>query len=187
MRIVAGYYKGYKLQTFQGSDIRPTPDRVREAVFNIIGTKIVGAEFLDLFAGTGAIGIEAISRGAQGVTLVEIDKKAIALIQENLKKIRLNENINIIKMDCLQALKLLNLNKKRFDIIFLDPPYYKDNIFKILYEIDNSNILLEGALIIIQHSTREEIKMNFKKLVPFKEKKYGNTRITILEEHRKIF
>ena len=187
MRIIAGYYKGYKLQTFQGSDIRPTPDRVREAIFDVIGVKIVGAEFLDLFSGTGAMGIEAISRGAQGATFVEIDKQAIALIKENLKKIKQNEIINIIKMDCLQALKLLNLNKKKFDIIFLDPPYCKDCISIILQKIDNSNILLEGALIIIQHPVRKKIKEDFKKFSLFKGKKYGNTRITILKKHKKLF
>lgn len=182
MRIIAGLYKGCRLQTFTGNDIRPTPGKVREAIFDIIGVRIVGAEFLDLFAGTGAMGIEAISRGAKGVTFVEIDRKSIALIKNNLTKIKKNEVSNIIKTDYRQALKLFNLNQKSFNIIFLDPPYHKNYISIVLQEVDISNILPEGSLIIVQHPTPIEVKGDFKNLLPIKEKKYGSTKITILKK-----
>ena len=88
MRVIAGIYKGFKLQSFSGKEIRPTPGRIREAIFDIISAEIVGAEFLDLFAGTGAVGIEAISRGAKNVNFVDIENKAITLIKEPTKDIK---------------------------------------------------------------------------------------------------
>ncbi|HOF02696.1 MAG TPA: 16S rRNA (guanine(966)-N(2))-methyltransferase RsmD [Atribacterota bacterium] len=179
MRIIAGLYRGFILQSFSGKSIRPTPGKVREAIFDIIGAKIVGAEFLDLFAGTGAMGIEAISRGAKSVTFVEIDKRAVVLLQNNLKKIDQNMFDNIYKMDYLKALKLFNSAKNSFDIIFLDPPYYKDYFQSSLKVIEEGSILKDNSLIIVQHPIRLTVKNNFKNLLCIKEKKYGSTWVTM--------
>ena len=179
MRVIAGIYKGFKLQSFPGKEIRPTPGRIREAIFDIISAEIVGAEFLDLFAGTGAVGIEAISRGAKNVTFVEIDNKAIALIKRNLQKISKDNLFTIIKSDYLRAIRFLNVKQKRFDIVFLDPPYNKNYFLKTLHEIDRNVIIKEGGLIIVQHPADLVVKYDFENIFYFKEKKYGNSKITI--------
>lgn len=179
MRVIAGTYKGFKLQSFPGKEIRPTPDRIREAVFDIISAEIVGAEFLDLFAGTGAVGIEAISRGAKNVIFVEIDDKAIALIKRNLQKICKDDLFTIIKSDYLRAIRFFHIKQKKFDIVFLDPPYHKDYFSKTLHEIDRSMIIKEGGLIIVQHPADLLVKYDFENMFCFKEKKYGNSKITI--------
>lgn len=186
MRIIAGAYKGFRLQSFSGKEIRPTSDKIREAIFDIIGSKIVGAEFLDLFAGTGAMGIEAISRGAKEVTFVEIDRKAIAIIKLNLNKIYQNTYSNILRNDYLQAIKLLSLNQKIFDIIFIDPPYNKKYLSKALQEIDKSTIIKKESLIIVQHPIQTEVKEDFTNIFCCKEKKYGSSKITIFSNNKYI-
>ncbi len=183
MRIIAGMYKGFKLHTFPGNQIRPTPSKVREAIFDMVSAKVVGSDFLDLFAGTGAIGIEAISRGAKSVTFIEIDRKAIGLIKNNLTKIYQHNFFNIIKLDYIQAITLLSNDHKKFDIIFLDPPYYNKNyIYKALQLIDQTDIIKDGGIVIAQHSTHIAIKDNYDNIFCFKEKKYGNSTITIFSK-----
>jgi 16S rRNA (guanine(966)-N(2))-methyltransferase RsmD len=179
MRIIAGTYKGFRLNAFPGNDIRPTSSKIREAIFDIISTKVLGSDFLDLFAGTGAVGIEAFSRGAKSVTFVDFDYTAISLIKNNLKKIYQNDFSQVIKNNYIQAIKLLNLEQKKFDIIFLDPPYNKNYALTSLREIDQGALAKEGAIIVVQHPIKYEIKENFKNLVCLKEKKYGKSGITI--------
>ncbi len=180
MKIIGGIYKGIKLYPFPGKEIRPTPAIIREAIFNIVAERIVGQNFLDLFSGTGAMGIEAISRGAGCVTFVDIDKNAISLIKKNLNKINIGNNaINIIKNDYFQAIKLLNLQNKVFDIIFFDPPYDKDFFLKVLQLIDENPILKELGIIIVQHPSKMRIENKFNKLSLIKENKYGNSKISV--------
>lgn len=183
MKIIAGIYKGFKLFPFPGNKIRPTPSLVREAIFDIIGAKVINSDFLDLFAGTGAVGIEAISRGAKSVTFIEIDKKAIVLIKNNLTKLNQSNYSKIIKLDYLKALNLLSLNYAKFDIIFLDPPYYnKSYISKALQLIDQVNIVKDGGIIIAQHPTHIVLQDSFNSIFCIKEKKYGKSRITIFSK-----
>jgi len=111
MRIIAGTYKGFRLNAFPGNDIRPTPSKIREAIFDLIGPKVLESDFLDLFAGTGAVGIEALSRGAKSVTFVDLNQKAINLIKNNLKKIYQNDFSQVIKNNYIQAIRLFNLNQ----------------------------------------------------------------------------
>jgi len=178
MKIIGGIYKGFRLQSFPENEIRPTPSKIREALFDIIGTKIIGAEFLDLFAGSGAVGIEAISRGAKNVIFVEKNRKAIILIKNNLSKIYQNDFSNIIQIDYLQAINILNFKQKKFDIIFLDPPYNRNYALNTLHIIDQSNIAKEGCIIIVQHPFHTEVKSDFRKLLFTKEKKYGKSKVT---------
>lgn len=180
MRIIGGRYRGFTLQSFPGENIRPTPAKIREAIFNIVGYRIIEAEFLDIFAGTGAIGIEAISRGAKNSTFIEIDNRAITIIKNNLKKICLNNHVDILQLDYLKAISYLKRNQRLFDIVFLDPPYKKDYFSKVLQEIDSTPIVKENGFIIVQHPTRLEVKKeDFKNLFFIKEKRYGISKITI--------
>jgi len=179
MRIIAGKYKGFPLHAFPGKDIRPTPGKVREAVFDILGFRVTESDFLDLFAGTGAIGIEALSRGAKRATFVEVNGRAIGLIKDNLTKIHQNYFSNIMKNDYLQAIKILNFQQRKFDIIFLDPPYNKNYTLKSLLEIEQKNIIKKNGLVVVQHQIHEDVQNNSQKLVCLKEKKYGKSRITV--------
>jgi 16S rRNA (guanine966-N2)-methyltransferase len=179
MKIIAGLYKGFPLKSFAGRDIRPTPAKVREAVFDILSVKIIESDFLDLFAGTGAIGIEAISRGAKRVTFVEVDHNAINLIKANLAKINYNDFSDIIKRDYLYSLKILKSQGRKFDIIFMDPPYYKNISKKVLHEIEKNYILKKNSIVVVQHKTNEEVQAQYRNLSFLKEKNYGKSKLTI--------
>lgn len=179
MKIIAGLYKGFPLKSFPGRDIRPTPAKVREAVFDILSMKIIESDFLDLFAGTGSIGIEAISRGAKRSTFVEIEQKAINLIKANLTKINHNNFSNIIKRDYLHSLKIFKYKARKFDIIFLDPPYYKNISKNVLHEIEKSNILKKNSIVVVQHKNNETVQAQYQKMSFLKEKRYGKTKISL--------
>lgn len=145
MRVVSGKYKGRVLKEFKGEDIRPTSDRAKEALFNILSYKTFGAKFLDLFSGTGSIGIEALSRGAE-VTFVDGSRDSVAVIKSNLSLIKENA-----KVEQLRAETFLLKTQDRYDVIFLDPPYAyneADGLFKIILE---RNLLLDGGIIIYEH------------------------------------
>lgn len=125
MRVISGSAKGYGLKAPRRMGLRPTPSRVKEAIFSSMGNLIPNANILELFAGTGAFGIEALSRGGHQVTLVEKDRRAVTLIQENLQKTRLQDRARVLHADTRQALEWLQKDRARFDIIFADPPYFK--------------------------------------------------------------
>ena len=167
MRIISGKYKGRKLNTFKGFDIRPTSDMARESLFNILGDLIYGSRFLDLFAGSGAVGIEAISRGASEVVFMDKSNESLNLIKSNLSLI--NENAKIYKGN---SLFLIKEQTKSFDIIFCDPPYDFEEI-KIVFEIvKNNNLLSDGGLIIYEHEKNRRTQ-DFEGFVLNKSKKYG--------------
>lgn len=150
MRIIAGKYKSRRLKGAPPAGIRPTSDKLRETAFNILGATVEDATFLDGCAGVGAIGIEAISRGAAMVYFVEQSRKACGLIRENLKELGIEEAYKIVEMDLGKALRTLNIH---FDIAFIDPPYDRDD----LYEAAMMTPLTENGLLIIEHSKRKEL------------------------------
>lgn len=173
MRIVAGKNRGNKLKSPKGLSIRPTSQKVREALFDIIETSILGASFLDLFAGTGAVGIEALSRGARKVVFIEKELKCVKIIKENLEKTKNNQNAIVYKMDYLSGLKLLAKKNYLLDYIFLDPPYNMGLVNISLSEISKLPILNKNSLVIAQHYKREAVNDNLNNLTLFKQKIYG--------------
>lgn len=146
MRIISGKHRGKKLKSFDGDSIRPTSDKAREALFSILYNKVIGANFLDLCSGTGAIGLEAISRGANAVTFVDSSKDSVKLCEFNLKSIK--EEAEIINSDAFTYLKTTN---KKFDIIFFDPPYVFDDIISLLNLVNERKLLRENGLFIYEH------------------------------------
>lgn len=176
MRIISGCRKGHKLKAPEGLDTRPTTDRVKESIFNLIQFCRPEA-VLDLFAGSGALGIEALSRGAERAVLIDSDRKAIALIQENLKDARLDTFATVRMTD---ALSYLDTCGQTFDLIFLDPPYNKGWISPVLEKIAKRGILRpEGVIVCETEAGGEpmpETEYNLRKSV-----KYGKTIITILQ------
>lgn len=151
MRIIAGTARSMPLKTIEGRDTRPTTDRIKETLFNILQMDVPGAVFLDLFAGSGGIGLEAVSRGAKKAVFVENNRKAAACIQDNINFTKFNSQCDLKCMDALAALRTLE-RKYVFDIIFMDPPYGQDLEKDVLAYLKNSNILTEDTLIIVEAS-----------------------------------
>lgn len=151
MRVIAGSAKRLQLKTLDGLETRPTTDRIKETLFNIISPYLYGCEFLDLFSGSGGIGIEALSRGARETVFVERNPKAVACIKDNLKFTKLEQKAVVIASDALFALRKLN-GEKRFDYIFMDPPYNQLLEKQVLEYLAESDLLKPGAVIIIEAS-----------------------------------
>jgi len=177
LKVIGGIAKGRNLKTSRDSSLRPTRDKVKEALFDIIGDLAEDSIFLDLYAGTGGIGIEALSRGAKEVVFVDSSSKSIRLIRDNLAIIGLEDKATIYKNDVLKAIKILCKHQRKFDIIFLDPPYHKGMVDRTLEWLDKYNILAEGGLIIAEYSLREEIPERVEKIRLDRVKEYGNTRL----------
>ena len=176
MRVITGKARGVALKTPEGMQTRPTADRVKEALFSIIQFEIPCARVLDLFGGTGQLGIEALSRGAQSAVFVDASDKACALIKENLKRTKLQDCGKVIRSDYMEY---LDRCREKFDIVFLDPPYaevFLENALKRLSEID---ILQSGGIIIAERPLDKELPWVFPGFTRSKDYKYGKTLLTI--------
>lgn len=174
MRVIAGKYRGRSLLSPKNKDVRPTTDRIKEDLFNIIMPYLYQANFLDLFAGSGSIGIEAVSRGANNVIMVDNSIESVRLIKENLKKINVTEDIRVLNQE---ALKYLFKTSEKFDIIFLDPPYAfreTENLIKI---INDNEILKDNGIIIVEHDKVEELPEEIEDFYKNKSKKYSLTQL----------
>jgi len=176
MRVVAGEFRGMRLIGPKDEKIRPTMDRAKEGLFNVINQDIYDAKFLDLFAGTGSIGIEAISRGANSAILVDMDRESIRLINENTKK--MNEKITIIRSD---VNRFINSTSTKFDYIFMDPPYdiEIDSLKEIVGNIYEQKILSEHGILIIELKSKKELE--FDNFDTFKFKRYGISGFSFLK------
>ena len=180
MRVITGKARGVTLKTPNGMQTRPTTDRVKEALFSIIQFDIPGARVLDLFGGTGQLGIEALSRGATKAVFVDAGEEACKLIRHNLRLTKLEQEASVIRADYLDYLKR---SKEKFDIIFLDPPYaevFLENALKLVTEID---ILQTNGIIITERPLGKELPWEFPNFSRSKDYKYGKTILTI---YRKI-
>ena len=180
MRIISGKAKGTNLYTLKGNNTRPTSDRAKEALFNIVGADIIGCKFLDLFAGSGAIGLEAASRGAENVILVDKSNDAIDIIKRNVEKTHLKEKTQIYNLDYNKVLK--TKIKEKQDYIFLDPPYESNLLYKSILEILENDILEKNGIIIVETDRAEEIKKQLKELSVniIDVRKYGRNQFLFL-------
>lgn len=184
MRIIGGEYKSRLISMPKGVEIRPTQDKVREAVFNIIGD-VSGKNVLELFAGSGAFGIEAISRGAGHVTFVDNNFRCTETIRHNLESLGVAESkYDIIRSNALSIFSRFEKQEERFDIAFLDPPYYKGIARKCLINTDSYDILSPIGLVIVEHFKKEKLIFDLKNIVLEKTRVYGDTVITIFEKGR---
>ena len=176
MRVITGKARGVQLKTPDGMLTRPTTDRVKEALFSIIHFDIPGAKVLDLFGGTGQLGIEALSRGAKKAVFVDAQENACKLIKENLNRTKLQQDGQVIRSDYLQY---LDRCRERFDIILLDPPYadvFLENALKKITEID---ILESNGIIVTERPLEKELPWNFEGFTRSKDYKYGKTLLAI--------
>ena len=176
MRVITGSARGTVLKTPEGMQTRPTADRVKEALFSIINFDIPGAKVLDLFGGTGQLGIEALSRGAVSAVFVDESDSACKLIKENLRRTKLESKGRVVRSDYMAY---LNTCKEMFDIILLDPPYaevFLENSLKIISEID---ILQSGGIIVAERPLGKEITWNLPGFSRSKDYKYGKSMLTL--------
>lgn len=156
MRVIAGTYRSRILKSLKGLELRPTRDRLRETLFDVLGSSVTGSRFMDLFAGTGAIGIEALSRGAADVVFVENHSPAAALIRRNLESLAIQSGATVLAMDALRGLEKLSSHPKPesagFDFIFLDPPYAASKDYAAVLEfLGSANLLASAGIVIAEH------------------------------------
>ena len=176
MRVITGKARGIQLKTPEGLLTRPTTDRVKEAMFSIINFELPMARVLDLFGGTGQLGIEALSRGAKSAVFVDQREDACRLIKENLRRTKLEQDAKVVRADYLDYLKRC---KEKFDIILLDPPYaevFLENALKCITEID---ILQTGGIIVAERPLGKDLPWDFEGFTRSKDYKYGKTLLTI--------
>jgi 16S rRNA (guanine(966)-N(2))-methyltransferase RsmD len=193
MRISGGILKGRITATKKSLGVkryalkerlRPTSAKVREAIFDIIGDKIVGASFVDLYAGTGTVGFEALSRGAEMAVFVETDKSRAKIIKENLLKFGLKEKGVVIEKKAEDFLKKSAIENRRFDIFFLDPPYFSDEISNILSMIGEKKLFTDDGLVIAEHFFKKKLPETVGELRMIRNYRYGDTVLTIYMKDR---
>lgn len=176
MRIIAGSRRGHKLLEFEGQDIRPTTDRVKESIFNLIQEYIPGSCVLDLFGGSGALCLEALSRGAEHAVCTDIDRNSIGVIRKNAESLGF-DNIEIINTD---AMNYIASASKQFSVIFLDPPYNKGFIAPVIGAIVEKSLLLDDGIIVLESDFSDE-HSDFLGLSIVKQRKYGRSYVTIYQ------
>lgn len=181
MRVISGSARGVNLETLEGLETRPTTDRVKESIFNLINFEITGADVLDLFSGSGALGIEAGSRGANSITLVEQNRKCVEIINNNLTKTKLKDLATVINSDW--SVSLDRLKGESFDIVIMDPPYLKDFIVPVIKRLSENNLVSEDGLILVEHEKTDKLPETIEDFKMAKQKKYGKTLVSIFRRN----
>lgn len=184
MRVISGKARGTKLSSIESLSTRPTLDRVKESLFNIIQNNLRDAVVLDLFAGSGQLGIEALSRGADKAYLCDINRDAVKMIKQNLEKTKLKDKAVVINEDYKKALRTLNTNEK-FDIIFIDPPYKEDIAVDSIIDIIHESRLKENGIMIIETDEIERDLKEINKIENIKiidQRKYGRASLIFIKE-----
>lgn len=182
MRVITGSARGHTLKAPKGDNTRPTSDKVKESIFNIIGFIDEEDVVLDLFSGSGGMGIEFLSRGARSCYFIDEDTNSVKIIRENLEKTKLTEKALVYKNSVDRAIKILGSKKIKFDYIFLDPPYNKDYVIKTLENISHENLLTDSGKVIIEHETKLELLDKYCDLVEIDYRKYGDTSVSFYKK-----
>lgn len=181
MRVISGSARGLKLKAPAGLNTRPTVDRIKESLFNILSNmNLYDIEFLDLFSGTGGIGIEALSRGARSAVFVDNSNESIKVIKENLEHAHFSEKAEVLKTDVLRAISEMKSKNKKFDIIFMDPPYNKGLIQKTLSVIYDNNILKKDGIIVCEQGIHDDLPEVIG-LEVYRIKEYKITKMTFIK------
>jgi 16S rRNA (guanine966-N2)-methyltransferase len=181
LRIIAGTNKGRSLSTARGRIVRPTTDKVREALFNILAQRPSGAKVLDLFSGTGALGLEALSRGARSVVFIEHHKKALEVLRKNIVHCNRQADTRIVAMDVLKALNALKAFPMEFDLVFMDPPYNSNMVRPTLNTLIKNRVLAAEALIVVEHTREEAAQVDGRGFHIVDQRRYGRTQLSFLE------
>lgn len=180
MRIISGRFKGHRLVSFQADHIRPTTDRVKESVFNILQACFDGGSILDLFAGTGNLGIEALSRGAARVESVESHKKSLSILRENLGKLKIQNEIKVHPVDVFQFLK--KYQGDAFDIIFIDPPFTQAIAHDVMQALSTSRTFNEQTWVVIESSDHERLDSEYSRLKRLDQRDFGDKKVSFFRQ-----
>lgn len=183
MRIIAGEARGRRIFTPTGRETRPTTDRVKESIFNILGSKVPEARVLDLFAGTGNLGLESISRGANHCIFVDNSREAVKLVRENIALLKYEDYTEVYNNDALSALDVLKKRSINFNIIFLDPPYHKDIVPVVLNKIIETDTIAGEGIIVAEHDNKDPVPETISYLVRFKWSVYGTTTVSFYKRN----
>lgn len=181
MRIISGDLKGRRLLSPSGMDTRPTADRIRESIFNIIGPRLPDRRVLDLFAGTGAMGLEALSRGAKTAVFVEINPAALEILHKNIAALGLSSRCRVISLDIRISLPGLSPGMEPHDLVFMDPPYQANHVRPTLMLLSHSGILAQAARIVVEHSRWESVLPVPDGLALSDQRKFGKTLVSFLD------
>lgn len=180
MRIITGRARGLQLTTPKNMDVRPTADRVKESLFNIIGSRIIGASVLDLFAGTGNLGLESWSRGAADITFIDESRESLRLVESNIAKCRAQADCTVIKGNAVNIIEKLYRQGRRFDFAFCDPPYNKGWLDRIVTALQEAPLLREGGYLIVERACHEIITLLPPDYELVRSEKYGETLIDFI-------
>ena len=178
MRIIGGAAKGRRLNVPKGDAVRPTAGRVKESLFNILPRDLSGKEVLDLFAGTGNLSIEALSRGAAHALLVDASARSAAVIKDNLRRSGFAEVSEVWVVPVARSLRALSRKEASFDLIFLDPPYDRGLAGRSLAIIAERRLLREDGIVVVEHSVRETVQPHYGALQLYDQRRYGDTRLS---------
>lgn len=178
MRVISGERKGMPLKAVNGMTTRPTTDKVKESLFNIIGPYFDGGIVLDLFAGSGGLGIESLSRGMDKAIFIEKDGRAFQNLKENITKCRYEDRSEAYRNDATRALKILIKKEVQADLIFLDPPYKKHQYYEMVNDIVSNGVISKEGTIVCEHDIELDLPVAFLNFHKVREEKYGNTIIS---------
>lgn len=184
MRIISGLAKGKRLKAPAGLNTRPITDMIKEALFNVLGNRVMESKFLDLFAGSGSVGIEALSRGAKKVVFVDSSGEAIKVIKENLANCGLESDYEVYRSDVFKALGLLHRQVSRFELIYIDPPFTNERIFnEVMGALGNVDILESDGIVVIRTPRKKDILPTFNQLQRDRVSNYGESNLNYYSIH----
>jgi 16S rRNA (guanine966-N2)-methyltransferase len=175
VRIISGEQKGRRLSTLKGRSVRPTSDRAKETLFDILSDRVEGSRFLDLFAGTGSVGLEAASRDAEQVFLVESDPRALKILQKNIDWCGLMDKVTVFRTDAKKSLSRLASDRQTFSLIFLDPPYHDRLAYALISEVGEKGLLEDGGMVIAEHDRHHSLPEVYGTLSLVRTRQVGDT------------
>ena len=175
MRVISGVRKGRRLASLNKTGVRPTSDRVKESIFNVLQKEVAGKRVLDIFAGAGTLGIEALSRGAESATFVDASRQSISILKKNLHDLDLESKSTILRLDGLEALGKL---RQEFHLILADPPYLEGFVQRIVDSVAQSEVLQKDGILVLEHHKKERFSFPQDRLSVLKQRKFGDTVIS---------
>lgn len=178
MRVIAGTYRGRRLRNVEGAAVRPTSDRLRETLFNILAPRIGGSRFLDICAGSGAVGIEAISRGASEVTFIEKSRRALSAVKVNLHTLGIDDGVRRIERDAIAGLQALSEASAVFDIVFFDPPYASQLYDSVMRRLAPSTLITLESIVIVEHRAKHRLESVYSNLRMCRQVKQGESALS---------
>lgn len=182
MRIIAGSAKGTRLKMVAGKHVRPTSDRVKESLFQVIGPYFEGGLVLDLFCGTGALGLEAVSRGADRAILIDSSRASCEVARANAQSARLSEHVEIYRRDVMAGIQQLHKRHLKFDFIFMDPPYMKNLLTPVIKKLSHFDLLSDDGIIIAEHSSESSPPEETGSFICYRQLNYRDTLISLFSK-----